>query len=89
MESPWCGSGGADEFARAAELIRAGEHIDAQLASGRLEFKNNGDRPRMAARVMGPNDTVTDWETKAVYDEDLNPRPALATWQAQLGIPLE
>ena len=28
------------------------------------------------------------WRDTGLYDENLNPRPALDTWQAQLGLPL-
>ena len=64
---------GAAEFARAAELIRGGQRVRFEGASGPLGFDEIGDRPKQPLLTFGPNDTFTDWVTLERFDADLNP----------------
>ena len=64
---------GAQEFARAAQLIREGKRVDFAGASGRIFFDENGDRPTQGMCLVGPNATVTGWENKECFDENMEP----------------
>ncbi len=62
---------GADEFARAAQLIGEGKRVNFLGSSGRIIFDENGDRPNQGMCLYGPNSSVTAWEIKECYDENL------------------
>jgi hypothetical protein len=63
---------GAEQFARAAEVISGGGRVALEGASGPLLFDGNGDRPRQGMCTFGPNQAVDGWEIKERYDSELH-----------------
>jgi len=66
-------------------LFAAAESLDARF----IVWFSLVDFDALWNVALGQDPVAHIWRDTGLYDENLNPRPALDTWQTQLGLPLQ
>jgi hypothetical protein len=66
-------------------LFSAAEALDARF----IVWFSLVDFDALWNVALGQDPVAQIWRDTGLYDENLNPRPALDTWQTQLGLPLQ